>query len=57
MFDFSAHRRFFMLATLDLGLGTGKVMLALAGTAIDFIADGFTGFVLLQGFGHLSAPR
>ena len=39
-----------MLTAFDLRLGACGVLLTLAGTAIDFVVDRLTGFVLLQRF-------
>ena len=48
MFNFGAYRGFLMLTAFDLRLGACGVLLTLAGTAIDFVVDRLTGFVLLQ---------
>ncbi len=40
-----------MLTAFDLCLGACRFILTLAGTAIDFVVDRLTGFVLLQCFG------
>ena len=50
MFNFGAYRGFFMLTAFDLCLGACGVILTLAGTAIDFVVDRLTGFVLLRRF-------
>ena len=39
-----------MLVTLDLCLGARRLILTLAGTAVDFVVDRLTGFVLFQCF-------
>lgn len=51
MFDFGTYRGLLMLSTLDLCLRTRRLILTLAGTAIDFVADRLAGFVLFQCFG------
>ena len=51
MFNFGAYRGFLMLTAFDLCLGACGFILTLAGTAIDFVVDRLTGFVLLQCFG------
>ena len=37
MFDFGAYREFLMLTAFDLCLGACRVILTVAGTAIDFV--------------------
>lgn len=50
MLDFGTYRGLFMLTTLDLCLRARRFILTLAGTAIDFVADRLTAFVLFQCF-------
>ncbi len=50
MFNFGAYRGFLMLTAFDLCLGACGVLLTLAGTAINFVVDRLTGFVLLRHF-------
>ena len=51
LFHFGSYRRFLVLPALDLSFGAGSVVFALAGTAVDFVANLFAGPILFQGFG------
>ena len=57
MFNFGAYRGFLMLTAFDLCLGACGVILTLVGTAIDFVVDRLTGFVLLQCFWSFLRPE
>ena len=46
-----------MLSAFDLGFGTGGKILALAGTAIDFVMNFPAGFVFLRGFRTLVSAK
>ena len=50
MFNFGAYGRFLVFSAFDLGLGAGGKVLALAGTAIDFVMNFPAGLVFLRGF-------
>ena len=57
MFNFGAYGRFLVFSAFDLGLGAGGKVLALAGTAIDFVMNFSAGFVFLRGFRTLVSAK